>query len=260
MDDVLNSNPQKFKMLRAFWKVSFLKFGDEENQAIKDIILKNNQDVLQSADDLNSKTFETGFETKHHEISEKLQSSIDYTFNVDEILQNASEGSLIKHEMAIEAGLLHQLSEGEEETTNVFGKWDYLSHQVVASPFKPIDYMDKMDIFGYRYIAGFKPTKSKFMVIEIKRDEAKSEDIDQLLKYVDWLKEEYVYGDYSMVEAYLVASGFNAEVKQYLNRVGIRKFTIGQRPARSEEWSNINIVQYSYNSNSRLISFRKISE
>ena len=33
MDDVLASNPTKFKMLRAFWKLSFLKIDDDENYA-----------------------------------------------------------------------------------------------------------------------------------------------------------------------------------------------------------------------------------
>jgi hypothetical protein len=46
MDDVLSSNPSAFKMLRAFWKVSFIKFDDEENQAFRDIILKRNQSAL----------------------------------------------------------------------------------------------------------------------------------------------------------------------------------------------------------------------
>ncbi len=35
MDDVLSSNPSAFKMLRAFWKLSFIKFDDEENQAFR---------------------------------------------------------------------------------------------------------------------------------------------------------------------------------------------------------------------------------
>ncbi len=46
MDDVLSSNPPAFRMLRAFWKVSFIKFDDEENQAFRDVILKQNQNIL----------------------------------------------------------------------------------------------------------------------------------------------------------------------------------------------------------------------
>src|SRR5699024_4707485 len=47
MDEVLSSNPDKFKMLRAFWKLSFIKVDDEENQALVDVLLKNNENQLQ---------------------------------------------------------------------------------------------------------------------------------------------------------------------------------------------------------------------
>ena len=41
MDDVLSYKPNSFRMLRAFWKLSFVKIDDEENKALKDIILKS---------------------------------------------------------------------------------------------------------------------------------------------------------------------------------------------------------------------------
>lgn len=40
MDDALNSNPSAFRMLRAMWKVSFIKIDDEENRALFDILYK----------------------------------------------------------------------------------------------------------------------------------------------------------------------------------------------------------------------------
>ena len=46
MDDILNSLPSSFKMLRAFWKLTFIKIDDEENNALKDIILNRNEDSL----------------------------------------------------------------------------------------------------------------------------------------------------------------------------------------------------------------------
>ena len=52
---------------------------------------------------------------------------------------SCAKGSKINHEMAIEAALCEILS-GDNSTP--MGKWDYISHQVVASPFKAIEYMD----------------------------------------------------------------------------------------------------------------------
>ena len=44
MDDALNSNPAKFRMLRAMWKVSFIKVDEEEDKALRYIILKRNEE------------------------------------------------------------------------------------------------------------------------------------------------------------------------------------------------------------------------
>ena len=35
MDEILSSSPNSFKILRAFWKLSFIKFSDEDKSRIK---------------------------------------------------------------------------------------------------------------------------------------------------------------------------------------------------------------------------------
>ena len=134
----------------------------------------------------------------------------------------------------------------EKENDTPFGKWDYISHQVAASPFKPIEYMDKMDIFGYRYIEGFK-TISKYLVIEIKKDTAKPDVIGQLMKYVDWISQEYAHGDYSMIEAYVVASDFPDDVIIEKNKHCIRNFSRGYRPTQPCTWSDCKLISYRFN-------------
>ncbi|MCD6226347.1 MAG: hypothetical protein J7J93_00940 [Candidatus Aenigmarchaeota archaeon] len=257
MDDFLSSNPSKFRMLRAFWKVSFIKIDDEENQAFKDVLLRNNQETLATPN--KEDIFPSNYSRYHSKIKEKINQNINnYNFKIKDILLFCSKGSEIKHEMALEVAILFQLTNKHENTVNIFGNWDYLSHQVIASPFKPIDYMDKMDIFGYSFISGHFPTISKFLVIEIKKDTANEENIEQLLKYVDWVKEEYSYGDYSMINAYLVAHDFNEDVINYAKKVGVRKYTIGKRPAKSREWSNLKLVKYLFDSEDCSIKFELI--
>lgn len=251
MDDVLASNPSAFKLLRTFWRLSFIKFDDEENQAFKDVILKFNQKALQNPKE-NGNIFKSDYRNKHNEIYKKLRKNKNYNINISSVLINCADGDYLKHEMALEAGLLHQLSYYDEETIDIFGNWDYLSHQVIASPFKPIDYMDKMDIFGYRYIKGFKPTRSNYLVTEVKKDNATINDIEQLLKYVDWVKDEYCYGDYEMINAFLIAYNFNDELLKYKNDFVSRKYIINRRPAKSFEWNNLNFVKYSFDSNKRI--------
>lgn len=257
MDDVLSSNPSAFKMLRAFWKVSFIKFDDIENQAFRDVILKFNQDVLINPKE-DTNFFKSEYIERHAILNKRLMEN-NYKLDISPILATCSDEYYLKHEMALEAGILYQLTYHDAETERIFGNWDYLSHQVVASPFKPIDYMDKMDLFGYSYITGFNPTRSKYLVAELKKDSATTENIEQLLKYVDWIKDEYCFGDYSMVNAFLVAYDFAEEVIKYKSKNVERKYIIGRRPAKSLEWSNLKLIQYRFNPTSNKIDFHIVA-
>jgi hypothetical protein len=177
-----------------FWKVSFIKVDDDEDQALMDVILRANQDVLAAPKPQKKK-----YTKQLSKISKQLAAGRigpNYHLTSRDILRHCTNGARITHEMAIEAGLLYQLAIRETNTVGIFGEWDLLVHQVVASPFKPIDYMDKMDVFGYSYLPGFNRTKSRFLICEIKKDNATVRDVDQLMKYVDWVKDEYTYWCY----------------------------------------------------------------
>lgn len=251
MDDVLNSNPDKFKMLRALQQVSFIKFDDEENQSFKNIILKYNQDLLSDGGDA---VFPANHEALHSSIQERICTA-DYNLNYYPLVECCADEEYISHEMALEVGLLSQLSSNDEGTTSVFGVWDYLSHQVVASPFKPIHYMDKMDIFGYSYIPGYAPTKSKFLIIEAKRGNASEADVLQLMKYVDWVNSEYCHSDYSMIHAFLVAYSYDEGLHEELESLIERNYIIGVKPSRAQRWANLHLVKYSLNREIRKIEF-----
>lgn len=245
MDEALNSNPSKFRMLRALWKLSFIKIDDEENQALIDIILKRNEAVLFKKDRIFSFTNKV-----HNKIENRVLS--DHGLNSKKLLMTSSNGKLIKHEMAIEAALCELLI---ADNYSPFGKWDYISHQVVASPFKAIDYMDKMDIFGYRYIKGYS-IRSKYLVIEVKKDKAAVDVIEQIMKYVDWIRSEYAFGDYSMIEAYVIASEFTDEVIRRRDMECIRNFTKGYRPTIACKWNFVKLIQYFYEDGK--LNFKKI--
>lgn len=70
--------------------------------------------------------------------------------------------------MALEAAVVYDLC---HERIVDLGRWDYVSHQVIASPFKPIDYMDKIDVLAARYLTDTKIT-CKYLTVELKKDEA----------------------------------------------------------------------------------------
>lgn len=236
MDDALNSNPKAFKMLRAMWKVSFIKIDDNENKALIDIILKRNEENLMKGD--NIFLYDNSIK---NEIEKNITKNHELTGN--KILKSCADGSKIKHEMAIEASLCETLI---KDNKTPFGRWDYISHQVIASPFKAVDYMDKMDIFGYKFISGYS-TISKYLVIEIKKGYADEEVIEQIMKYVDWIQSEYTYGDYSMIEAYIVALGFSDKIIERRNNDCKRYFMKGYRPSISCIWDSVKLVKYEFN-------------
>lgn len=248
MDDILSSNPQKFKMLRAFWKLSFIKIDDEENQALIDVILKNNEENLK----LKTSIFEE-YQATHNYIDQTVDDS--YRVCSENILFACRKNDgKIGHEMAVEVGVLDYI---KNQKTSAFGKWDYLSHQVIASPFKPIDYMDKMDIFGYRYIPNFS-TISKYLVIEIKKGVADIHVINQVMKYVDWVNQEYSFGDYNMIEAYIVAFNFPEEIIQFKKLNAKRNFVKGGRNSTSQEWSKLRLIKYHFDPDQKKMFFSEI--
>lgn len=247
MDDVLASNPHAFKMLRVLWKLSFIKIDDVENKALFDIILKSNEKDIGNP----AMQFRVSG-TLHNRV--RLLFNDNYSVSAKNILGLASTGNMIRHEMAIEAGIIDYI---KKNANNIFGKWDYLSHQVVASPFKPVDYMDKMDIFGYRFIPSYN-TISKFLVIEIKKDIGVMDVVHQVMKYVDWVNQEYSFGDYNMIKAYIVASNYTDEVLQMKEQIAKRTFTVGRRPPITYEWSNLKLIRYCYNEQTGELEFEEM--
>lgn len=247
IDDILSSNPAAFKVLRVFERLSFIKIDDIENQALVNILLKRNEESIKNHSNIIS------FSTKIHARIKEIRTD-DYNASAYNILKLASNNQLIKHEMALEAAIIDYIA---KDNSSIFGKWDYLSHQVVASPFKPIIYLDKMDIFGYRYIPSFS-TISKYLMIEIKKDIANDDVIHQAMKYVDWINQEYSFGDYNMISAIIVASEFPDSVIQLRNEVGKRTFTYGRRPPITNEWNDLKLIQYKYNNVTGHLEFNEV--
>lgn len=248
MDDILSFNPKSFKMLRAFWKLSFIKIDHEENKALMDVILKNNEDNLLLKENIFAEPT-----IIHKRVSQLANQK--YQVNSDNILNMCSEANgEIRHEMALEVGILDYIS---NKKTLVFGDWDYLSHQVIASPFKPVDYMDKMDIFGYKYIPDFE-TISKYLVIEIKKSLADLDVVNQVMKYVDWVNQEYSYGDYNMIEAFIVAYDFPEDVIALKNEIGKRNYIRGRRPAVALEWKNLRLIKYRFDTQLKRLFFEEV--
>ncbi len=116
IDDVLASDPQSFKALRAMQSVSFARMDDRETQALKDVILRRNAGWLLGGV-LQGGAFDDDTSETHARIASRLTPS--HILAVAPLLQACANGPLLQHEMALEAGLVTQLVEGDS--------WDYVN-------------------------------------------------------------------------------------------------------------------------------------
>ena len=235
MDEVLTYKPQTFKMLRAFWKVSFIKLGDEENRSLREIfLLRHQKELATHAQILPEST------AAHDALLAKPLT--EHIITPQDILFNCHDGERVKHEMALEANVVYDLCHARIPT---LGQWDYVSHQVIASPFKPVDYMDKIDVFAVRYLPGTS-IPCKYLVVELKKDIADVDTIDQVLKYVDWVCKEYAYGNYDAIQACVITAGTPEIVQQHYLEVAQRNYALGSHPVRNEQWNALKLLRYAY--------------
>ena len=234
-DEILTYKPNTFKMLRAFWKVSFIKLSDEENASLKEIFLLRRQRETAA---------QTGIFSERNDIHNAIAAKVldRYLIKPADMLHTCTFGSRVKHEMALEAAVVYDLCHNR---VHALGAWDYVSHQVIASPFKPIDYMDKIDVLAMRYLPNTK-IPCKYLVAELKKDVADNATIDQVLKYVDWVCSEYAYGDYEAVEACIIAAEYPEDIAAYYSEVVQRYYTLGSHPIRNKQWNSLKLLRYSY--------------
>lgn len=234
-DEILTYKPNTFKMLRAFWKVSFIKLSDEENESLKEIFLLRRQNETRTQTGIFTEE-----ETTHTSIAAKNLDN--YIIKPDVMLQTCTVGDRVKHEMALEAAVVYDICYNR---IPALGLWDYVSHQIIASPFKPIDYMDKIDVLAMRYLPGTK-IPCKYLVAELKKDYADSDTIDQVLKYVDWVCNEYAYNDYEAIEACIISAEYEENIEDYYRSVVKRYYTLGSHPVRNKQWGALKLLKYRY--------------
>lgn len=230
MDDVLRYKPSSFRMLRAFQDRTFIKIDDEENSALKEFIYLQNRN--------NNLIYDYNYEKLDSFLRRELY---NYLPNNRKLLENnrLKDGRL-SLEMLLEAVLIKYINEHGIFNEN----WDYVSHQVIASPFKPLSYIDKMDIFAYRFLEYPHENKpiEKYLVLELKKDKADINTIQQTMRYVDWICNEYASGDYSLVTAGVIA--FEYGNLDSLQDAISRTFISSTHPIVTKKWNDLTCLTY----------------
>ena len=238
MDDILRFRPSAFRMLRAFQGVSFIKIDDEENRALKEYISLINEGGY---NDIENNVFKFSSDI-HDRLKQKDLSG--YVMDINSALLDEDHRDDVISEMFVEASLLQTLTRNKD---SVLGHWDYLTQQLIASPFKPLDYIDKIDVYGYRYSVNYPGEPkliTKYLVIEIKKDKINGAAVDQVMQYVDWVCREYAAGDYSKISAFVVGAGAVKKIETIIKEKCQRGFIARSHPAVSDTWNDLSVIKY----------------
>ena len=106
---------------------------------------------------------------------------------------------------------------------------------------------------GYRFLPGFRPTISKYLLVKGVTGRAERASIDGVMGLVDSFNDCYVRGDYSLLEAVLVARGFSRDVIAFADARVKRNYTVGGLKSRS--WSGLRLISYSFNQEDNRVDF-----
>lgn len=275
MDEALTTYPNSFKSIRVIQGRSFIKMDDEEAQALYATITKSNLACNGQSVDWVTPIFDVSKQTIAS--NRFAQTPNYYSFTIESLLKNFSIRNTdgINEEMAIEAAIVENLNNGGSAALD---KLTYVSHQVSASPAKPVEYMEWIDVFGYKaessLVAQSIPVSfaiDQYYVIEIKRDSLAIKHknrkepkwvtshkavANQLMKYVDWIAKEYASGKYPMVKGIIVANDFDDEFVDYCKKMCVRNYNNGYRDAQPSVWDSFELIKYSFDG--QTISFDKI--
>lgn len=168
MDEALQSAPGAFRVLRAMEKRSFVRLDDEEDEALARAVLRGTIGKFEEA-------YTADCVAEEHLRISSLLSAGDYRLTPESVVKPfVIKNNSVSCKMAVEASLAAQLTKEQSTATTVFGHWDFVTHQAPASPAKPVLWIDRMDIFGYRYMRmtapiDIKPPIEKYLVVELKK-------------------------------------------------------------------------------------------
>ena len=236
MDELLSSDNNSYSMIRSLDWVSFIKLDIEENLRLRWFIYNKS-------------------EVKTLNLSNRLETeSVLWKDLVNDNYYDTN--NRITNEKVIETWFLNMFINYEEQFSSYFWDLDYLSSQIPASPQKPVRYMDKMDLFWYKLVKNHILTKSKYIIIELKKGLLKKDDIYQLLKYVDYVSKNYCWWDYWMIDAYLVWASYiqsrerkERELLELLSHENNSRHYVLWRELEPTTWSgsSMKILNYKFN-------------
>lgn len=192
-----------------------------------------------------------------------------FDMDVDALVRRHAKKRRLRHEALLEAWLVDALTDSQrwQLVRNVFGRsrpWTFVGWQVPASPFKPPQWIDRMDILAYDVAPRPEtdlirvPVAHSYFAAELKKGRASVDDVMQAMKYVDWLAHKYQGGDYAGISAAVIAADFPREVREHAGREGLRRYIRPRRPYGTSEWRDLLLIRYQVERQGAAISLEAV--
>lgn len=231
--------------LRVLSGRAFFKLEDAECRLISEALLRRNRGTA-VVDGLG---LDTWSDAVHDRITETLvHDPTSYVLDPKRLLSS----SLVRgssREGGVHAWLAHSLARAGLQA--IFGDWTYIGNLEPASPLKPREYMEEMDLFGYAEVAaeiGGSPVRFTSLnhLIEVKDSRELVPALQQTMKYVDWVSHQRAAGDYALVDAFLVAPRERVDdaLRAETERIRVRAYVEPVRPYPSRGWDRLTLLSY----------------
>lgn len=254
MDDLLSYRSYAYRSLRQWESLSFLKLDCDEAAAVREAVLLANYSYAKSGQQPQLEALST--ESVAHRLAQ-LGAPIPASPSSRPIISHWRNGRGLGAESALEASVLMDLATPNSSSMKAFGKWDWLYRQVPASPPKPSKYASRMDILCSRAYSDAHRFPASYLVIELKKGSAELRDVDQVMRYVDWIAREYCGGNYSRVDAAIVARAVDAKVLSYAGECGQRTYTLGSQRSQTTKWTSIALYGYEVAADNESLQFTR---
>lgn len=139
-------------------------------------------------------------------------------------------------------------------------------HELPASPPKPAEYADSIDVFCTLATRENPGVPLHFEVIELKSDilpwsgETAATHLSQVMKYVDFVARNYAGGNYSAVTAYLIASQFSDDFKILKSELARRTYVLDPHDegAATRTWDSLHLMRYRWDAPNRRLRLEQL--
>jgi hypothetical protein len=175
----------------------------------------------------------------------------DHLFDPRRTVHTATDGNALK-EAAAQVWVAHGLA--RRKLDSVFDPWSYVANLEPASPLKPREYMDEIDLFGYSTFETAGPHAVRYVqryhLVELKGKPGETliDAVRQAMKYVDWIAHERAAGDYSEIHASVLTSRHGESLDPHaldeIRKIRLRNYVEPARPYAARDWQKLRLVTF----------------